>query len=306
MELERGSIDLNSGEFPLTLFTNGEASDGHIIDIDGLRIPDQLPMYVNHIADPRERAGSLLAPVKEVPIDSMRTLGDSRVRMVGRIDVTGDSAAADIRRDLAHGVSVGDINAMSGRWDGLASEERSGLPSDHIAYKERSHGLYFSEAVALEGSIVGLGADKDALIGRSKDLSKAQHVRDFYTSLVEGFKDEAGEAVDVAGILAAYAAQGRQIPGLKEIATNLGRFCVPEEVADAWERSSIEEQEVYIESPDVDALDRSLVEQPIAKKESLDNQIQTIIKRARENSHKKLNEGVSAILAEHFGRDPNG
>ncbi|GAG31743.1 unnamed protein product, partial [marine sediment metagenome] len=43
--LQRGVIDLATGRFPVTLFTNGEASDGHIIDIRGHEAPDHLPMF---------------------------------------------------------------------------------------------------------------------------------------------------------------------------------------------------------------------------------------------------------------------
>ena len=188
IQLERGQIDLESGEFPLLLMTNGEASDGHIVDIRSLEAPETLPMFVNHDANPVTRMGGMHSPRIEAPRKAR--LGGDRLRYTGRIDMEGDSALADIRRDVAQGIHVGDVRALSGRWDGGKMTARAVLEKNHYAYSELPGGWetpsYFEGATMLEGSIVGLGADPMALAGRAGDLSKPQHVRDFYRSLAQG------------------------------------------------------------------------------------------------------------------------
>jgi hypothetical protein len=189
--LQRGVIDLESGRFPVTLFTNGEASDGHIIDVRGLQVPDRVPMFFNHDADPTRRAGGLVDPKK---VGKSTQLGRASLKMVAVLDVAGDSAAADIRRDVAQGISVGDITAMSGRWDPVGDPTpRAALPKSHYAFSNVSGGfstpMFFPEATVLEGSIVGVGADAAALIGRAMDAGRPQHVRDFYAELTAGETD---------------------------------------------------------------------------------------------------------------------
>lgn len=318
MTIERGSIDMKTGEFPVTLFTNGEASDGHIIDVSGMRVADKIPMYVNHNADPTKRAGSLYAPSKVMPPGgSSDSLGDSSIQMVARIDVEGDSSAADIRRDLAHGISVGDITAMSGRWDGVDSTPRSALDESHYAFAARSsnpNGVFFKEAIALEGSIVGIGADKSALIGRSMDDAKPEHVREFYRSLVDGYDEETNEAADISGILAAYAAQGRSIGFLEEIQTDLGPFYVPQSVAERLARDYDPEVNRRIEEDDEPTDTASEVEvvteitprqvNEAAWKKSLDGELREMVSRTLGSSdavNKKLDIGVKKIFSDYFG-----
>jgi hypothetical protein len=189
--LQRGVIDLDTGRFPVTLFTNGEASDGHIIDVRGLQVPDRVPMFVNHDADPTRRMGGLVDGKK---VGKSTRLGGASLKMVGVLDVAGDSASADIRRDVAQGISVGDITAMSGRWDPVGDPTpRAALPKSHYAFSNVSGGfstpMFFPEATVLEGSIVGVGADAAALIGRAMDTGRPQHVRDFYAELTAGETD---------------------------------------------------------------------------------------------------------------------
>jgi hypothetical protein len=175
----------------VTLFTNGEASDGHIIDVRGLQVPDRVPMFVNHDADPTRRMGGLVDGKK---VGKSTRLGGASLKMVGVLDVAGDSASADIRRDVAQGISVGDITAMSGRWDPVGDPTpRAALPKSHYAFSNVSGGfstpMFFPEATVLEGSIVGVGADAAALIGRAMDTGRPQHVRDFYAELTAGETD---------------------------------------------------------------------------------------------------------------------
>lgn len=217
-------VNTETGEFGCVLFTNGEASDGHLIDVRTLTVPDSLPMFVDHVADPTKRAGKLHSPTFE---GMGVSVGDTSVRMTGRVDLEGDGAAADIRRDLFHGIAVGDIRSVSGRWRSTsAPTPRSELDRSHWAHRENGAGFFFENAVALEGSLVGLGADPAALIGRSRDTEKPEHVRDFWRSW--------SDTGDSSGALAALAAQARQIPGLAEIETSEGKFYVPAEVARAF------------------------------------------------------------------------
>jgi len=130
-----------------------------------------------------------------------------RLRMIGEIDMTGDSAAADIRRDVAQGIELGDITGMSVRWDPVDDPTpRNGLSKSHWAYSDagaRSYAppMYFSTSRVLEGSIVGVPADAEALIGRSQDLEKPEHVRAFYRELTQG--DPHVEAIQYAASLEA-------------------------------------------------------------------------------------------------------
>ena len=187
-QLQRGVIDLDTGQFPVTLFTNGEASDGHIVDIRGLAVADRVPMFRNHEADPATQLGSLVNPHKT---GKTTRLGGGSLRMDGVIAMEGDGQPADIRRDVALMISRGDITGMSGRWDPIGDPKaRSALPETHYAFQKDMGGYYapmfFERARVLEGSIVGIGADSAALIGRSGDTSLPAHVRDFYCALVNG------------------------------------------------------------------------------------------------------------------------
>jgi hypothetical protein len=207
--------------------TNGEATDGHIVDVSSLKVPDTLPMFPNHVADPLGRLGQLHTPRKS---GKGQTLGGRRLHMTGRIDLEGEGALADIRRDVAHGIHVGDITQMSGRWTGGTETARSGLPKNHWAFSDGGYrGLLFEGSAMREGSVVGLGSDEAALIGRSHDLGKPEHVRNFYNTLING------EAEDVADLFEEIELEEIE---LEEIALTGGaRVRVPVEVARVWGQS---------------------------------------------------------------------
>jgi hypothetical protein len=187
-------------------------------------------MFVNHDADPVRRMGRLVSPHKA---GKSTQLGRASLKMVGVIDVQGDGAQADIRRDIAHGISVGDITAMSGRWDTVGEPvARASLPKGHYAFSDVSGGfstpMFFEQAKVLEGSIVGVPADAAAMIGRSQDLEKPEHVRQFYDVLVNGdwlSRDRALESL--------YT-DAASVEGLQEIETVDGMFFVPKDVARLW------------------------------------------------------------------------
>lgn len=233
--LQRGKIDLETGAFPLRLFTNtGDASDGHVIHIPGLQVDEITPMFVNHDPDPVRRMGSMSNPRK---VGKKTQLGGGALTMDGRIDLEGEGPMAEIRRDIAHGISVGDITAMSGRWDPIKSVPRASLDTGHYAYSAIEGGwdtpMFFEKARVLEGSIVGVPADTDALIGRSRDRSKPDHVRKFYDVLVNG------DPLSREKALACLLVDAAKIDGLEKVECESvgGKFFVPREMALAWGQS---------------------------------------------------------------------
>jgi hypothetical protein len=165
-------IDLDTGQFSMTLATEGEASDGNIISIKGGQIPERMPMLTSHWNDPTAALGSITNPEK--------LLKDSppRLRAMGHIEMGGEGASAEIGRDLAHMIDKGHVTGVSIRWDDVPgkSVRRVNLPSDHPYYVDAEKangperwGLFFEEWRALEGSVVALGADPQALIGRADE-----------------------------------------------------------------------------------------------------------------------------------------
>ncbi len=189
LQLQRGVIDLETGEFPLILASNGEASDGHIIDVAHMEVAERIPMFSNHNADPMQRMGGLINP----RVSGKTTQkGRAFLHMVGVLDMAGDGALPDIRRDVAQGISLGDITQMSLRWDDLETPvPRASLDKKHFAFSEAgaeswNTPLFFGNTQAREGSIVGLGSDQASIVGRSRDLSKPSHVREFYEILSRG------------------------------------------------------------------------------------------------------------------------
>jgi len=166
------AIDTDTGEFDMVMATDGEATDGHIINIDGLRFPEKLPLQLDH----GKTAISNLGSVTNI---RRGTHGGSKVyRGTGRIRLTGDGEPLAARRDLVDAIAVGDIVGTSLWWESEKHQERRALPAGHRAHVERSEknprkrfGLYFESAEAIEHSIVGIHADKKAVIGRSEAAS---------------------------------------------------------------------------------------------------------------------------------------
>ena len=186
-EVERSSVDPEKGTFRATVFTGGEASDGHILNIAGGDIPESIPLFVNHEADPRSQLGTL-------HFDSRN---DNEVVMRGEIFTEGEGAEADIRRDIVAKMAAGHVSRLSGRWDTEDGnmQRRTSLPKDHPAFVDETRaksdfrfrmGVLFEKWRALEGSIVGIGADPAAVMrefGEDPELSDS--VRAFWRGLAE-------------------------------------------------------------------------------------------------------------------------
>lgn len=184
--LSRGVINMETGIFPATLATNGEASDGHILDIRTLRVEDEMPMFANHDADPLTQLGIWQNPRKS---GKSTRLGGAALKMDGRIHMDGDGVLGDIRRDVAQRIEVGDIKSMSIRWGSDAkATPRASLKSSHFAFSKVEGGwetpMFFENAPTMEASIVGLGSDKGAIAGRAMNLKVSEPVREFYRMLL--------------------------------------------------------------------------------------------------------------------------
>ncbi len=229
LQLQRGVIDLDTGEFPLILASNGEASDGHIIDVGHMEVGERIPMFSNHNADPMQRMGGLIKP----RVSGKTTQkGRAFLHMIGVIDMAGDGALPDIRRDVAQGISLGDLTQMSLRWDDLDTPiARASLEKKHFAFSEAGADswntpMFFPRTAAREGSIVGLAADQAAIIGRSRDVSKPSHVREFYEILARGGDPE--ERVDDLCAVCAARDLDTQEPSADEIVRRF--YSLPEDV----------------------------------------------------------------------------
>lgn len=175
-DLDRGEVNREDGTFPVTLFSDGEASDGHILNIAGGRLPKRMPLFIGHFADPEFQLGSLTSPTKE------KRGGLNVTRHVAQIEQDGAGAAAERRADLLIMVEKGHARSMSGRWDAEQKDvvRRTELPESHPAHVSpdekgrKRFGLYFKRWVAMEGSLVGLGADPAAQVGRELAADQAE------------------------------------------------------------------------------------------------------------------------------------
>jgi hypothetical protein len=214
-EVERASVDPEAGTFEAVLFTDGEASDGHILNIKGGKVPERMPLFVNHSSDPTTQLGSLYA-----------LGGDNhKVRVRGEVFTEGEGAPLEVRKDLLAKMAAGHVSRMSGRWDAADKniKRRVNLPSDHPAFVDDSKetesrkrwGLYFEKWTAMEGSVVGLGADPQAVMRWAHDAESPECVREFWRGQVPEAQDQ----------------------GLRGVLTNAARAALdagihPEEVAD--------------------------------------------------------------------------
>ena len=164
--LDGGIVNMETGEFPMTLATEGEASDGHILGIRGADLPESVPMLFAH-------------KDSEVMIPSLGTVHSMRKEQrgdifampaIGHFNLKGDGMLADIRRDMAQLANNGDLPSASARWTGEAVS-RSSLPRDHQFHNAR--GLFFESPIFKEGSLLAIGADSKALLGRADNADNA-------------------------------------------------------------------------------------------------------------------------------------
>ncbi len=175
--IERESVKDTLGKFRAILATGGEASDSHILSIPGMQVPESMPMLFRHdsVVD-IPILGRITSPSKSGGSGAKAVL-----RITGEFDLEGDTTdpLLAIRRGFASLVQQGTLDAMSVRWDPVFGKfvPRTSLPKGHFAFAEpdgpNSFGMFFEESKAREGSIVALGADPDALMGRARHSGSA-------------------------------------------------------------------------------------------------------------------------------------
>lgn len=205
--IERGAADA-PGRISGILVSDGEASDGHILNIDGAQFPEQAPLLFGH--DDYTGTGNLGSWEKFEKVDLPK--GRRAIRGVAQIDLDGPkSAQQDWRSDINYMVERGHIGQFSVRWDEIGEPTRRvNLPSDHPAYVDSSKsqgreawGYYFDKWKLLEGSVVTLGADPAALVGRMQ--SAQGDVRGYWRRAINHALTEREE---VAGLVAVALASG--------------------------------------------------------------------------------------------------
>lgn len=169
---ESGSIERASSKTGSTgivqgiLATDGEASDGHILAIEGGEFRSGSPLLFGH----DDRDGNLGSWSDFTPKGGV-------LRGRAQIELGGSGARAEWRADVAHMIEQGHIGAFSIRWDPIGEPTaRTALQSDHPAYVDpdretefrKLYGFHFDKWRMLEGSVVTLPADQAALIGRAR------------------------------------------------------------------------------------------------------------------------------------------
>ena len=158
-------------EFRAAIFTNGEATDGDIIDIRSLKT-GTMPYFALHMADAVSQLGELRNPTIVQDPKGLAAVWD------GTIPLGGSGDLRDVRRDVAFRQKSGQLTRMSGRW-GRATDgstvvtRRTKLDRSHPAFVDgsklgaedvRQFGNHWQGAQAMEGSLVGLGADPGATV----------------------------------------------------------------------------------------------------------------------------------------------
>jgi len=164
--------DASAGLISGVLATDGEASDGDILHIPGGSVEPGMPLLFGHdtlpLGDALRHLGSWTGFDK----------GSHEIRGSARIEVeAGEGASLEFRRDVAAMIDAGHINGLSIRWEPTEPPKRRiNLPSDHYAFVDESseknpakrYGYFYPKWRGLEGSVVTLGADQAALIGRCR------------------------------------------------------------------------------------------------------------------------------------------
>lgn len=257
-EIDRAAVNVETGEFRAVVFTDGEASDGHILSIDGAVTPERMPLFVNHQADPRTQLGSLYFERKT----------EHQIHYRGEIMLDGVGEQAEVRRDLLAKMAAGHVSRMSGRWDAEDADatRRMELPEDHHAYVSEKqakkswrlrYGYFFRKWRAQEGSIVGLGADPQATMRFAEDEAASPAVRAFWRGVAEAEQSEADGAAQEHPITV------RDMASFVSEVADLIRSTVKDEVASAiaarepvptQAETPVEITAETSDGPDVDAL----------------------------------------------------
>ncbi len=185
------------------LASDGEATDGHILSISGGTLPKRAPLLFGHDDGGSKNLGSWDKFEKI-------TVGKGEgIRGHASIEMGGSGVQQEWRDDIKHMIDKKHINQFSIRWTETGDPiPRINLPSDHPAFvdaqKEKSSrkrwGLFFPKWRLLEGSVVTLGADPNALIGRMHESKGelARMWRETVNDAIQGRASAPGDLVAVA------------------------------------------------------------------------------------------------------------
>lgn len=159
------------GRFRAVLATDGEASDGHVLAIKGGEVAPGLPLLFGHDGwSGRANLGTWARFQKT----AHELVGDAE------IELAGAGEQREWREDLATMIQKKRIRNVSIRWEPIGKPiRRTALPAAHPAFVDaeretdwrKLEGLFFPRWRALEGSVVTLGSDRDALIERARSSS---------------------------------------------------------------------------------------------------------------------------------------
>lgn len=198
----RLEADVREGQISGTLATDGEASDGHILSIEGGDIRPGIPFLFAH-EDGAFSSPALANLGSWVEFEKImaKAPGQSRIRGTAAFELDGSGSQLEWRQDVHHMVQKGHVQGLSLRWDADPGnvKRRVNLPSDHPAFVDaetepdirKRTGLFFEKWVGLEGSLVSIGADKQAMVGRVREADTAG-ARDHWRQLLEGVDASVG------------------------------------------------------------------------------------------------------------------
>lgn len=212
-----------------TLATNGEASDGHILEVAGIEVPDgTVPLLFGHDAHSgRNNLGSWTGFQVMGAKQRARQLGDAQLHGAAQIELGGSGSQAEFRQDVHHMIESGHINAFSVRWDPVGEPVyRSSLPKDHYAYRDEGGGLYFEQSRILEGSVVTIGADQSAVVARALESEG----REWWLRVLgpEMFAEQSNRIEDLNGRVAVLEGPP---PDIEVVSGNVIPAAVPEDSA---------------------------------------------------------------------------
>ena len=208
--IERAAEGAEAGLISGILATDGEASDGHILNIGGVKLPERAPLLFGH--DSYTGTGNLGSWTGFEKFANGKKLGESGIRGNAQIELDGEGAQADWRGDINMMIDKGHIGAFSVRWEELEEPVyRVNLPSDHPAFVDAKKatgrqrwGMWFEKWNLLEGSVVTLGADPAALVGR---LMEAEgDMRGFWRGVINASLTEREEVA--TGVVAISTGAG--------------------------------------------------------------------------------------------------
>lgn len=221
----KGAVEGSQGDgvFSAVMATEGEASDGHIISIRGIETSPQVPMLFGHYSSEQiPLVGSLRKPTKsyrDVPT----------LRQQGHINLNGDGILSEFRRGLNQLVEDGDLNAVSIRIDVLKTTPRRNLAKDHHAFVDaakvdredpRMYGQFIERSAQKEGSLVAIGADPKALIGRA-DAASNEHVKFLFRALSESTESDGDGLGDLGD---AFTALRQSLDDVRELGVDDGEL----------------------------------------------------------------------------------